>query len=303
MTTVLKEIIPIYKSLHDVLKLAAKGKHPKRKQIAASYLKLQAMRRLSKALSRPIQSFRFLGYEVHFGNIDNFIYVFREIFIKESYELPAGQAPHTIIDCGSNIGMSILFFKSLYPHCKIKGIEGFPETFSLLEQNIRTNNLIGVELFNCAVGGTHTKTTFYSAPGSLVGSLNPGRGEGSGVVVDVVPLSDLINEPIDLLKIDIEGSEISVFQELEESGKLHLIKRMLVEYHHHLPSERHRLSSFLDRLERFGFDYELEASLPTRVGGFQDILIRADTYSAALSQPSSATKTASSDVQSAAFIG
>jgi hypothetical protein len=77
------------------------------------------------------------------------------------------------------------------------------------------------------------------------------------------------------LKIDVEGSEIVAFAELEASGKMALIRRMFIEYHHHLPNETNRLSTFLDRLERSGFDYELAASMPRGSGDFQDVLIRA----------------------------
>lgn len=93
--------------------------------------------------------------------------------------------------------------------------------------------------------------------------------------MEAVPLSGFITGFVDLLKIDIEGSEIAVFGELEASGKMPLIRRMFIEYHHHLPGEGQRLSSFLDRLERCGFDYELAASLPKRSGNFQDVVIRA----------------------------
>src|SRR5438552_957163 len=84
-----------------------------------------------------------------------------------------------------------------------------------------------------------------------------------------------IDDSIDLLKTDIEGSEIDAFAELEASGKMPLIRQMFIEYHHHLPGEMPGLSSFLGRLERCGFDYELAACLPSRSGSFQDIFIRA----------------------------
>jgi len=54
-----------------------------------------------------------------------------------------------------------------------------------------------------------------------------------------------------------------------------LIRRMIIEYHHHNPGEWHSLAAFLERLERCGFEYEVAAKLPARHGGMQDILIRA----------------------------
>ncbi len=93
--------------------------------------------------------------------------------------------------------------------------------------------------------------------------------------MDAAPLSDFITGPIDLLKMDIEGSEIAALADLEASGRIQMVREMIIEYHHHLPGQEDKLSSFLDRLERSGFDYVLDASSPERIGGFQDILIRA----------------------------
>jgi hypothetical protein len=92
--------------------------------------------------------------------------------------------------------------------------------------------------------------------------------------VEVAPLSEFISGPVDLLKVDIEGSEVAAFAELEASGKMPLIRQIFIEYHH-LPGETSSLASFLDRLERHGFTYELEATLPNRSADFQDVLIRA----------------------------
>jgi len=114
-----------------------------------------------------------------------------------------------------------------------------------------------------------------AVPGLGVSSMNPMRGVGKETAVEAAPLSDFIDGPLDLLKIDIEGSETAAFEELEASGKMPLIGFMFIEYHHHLPGEDHGLFSFLSRLERCGFDYETASFMPKAAGGFQDIVIRA----------------------------
>jgi FkbM family methyltransferase len=201
--------------------------------------------------------------------------VFNEIFLQETYRFPSIEPPQSIIDCGSNIGLSILFFKTLFPHCAITAIEAFPDTFRMLEENIRVNNMANVTALNCALAASHGRLPFFSRPGALRGSLNRDRGPGEPVFVRSMPLSELIVNEVDLLKIDIEGSEVMVFQDLEQSGKLSLVRSMLIEYHHHLPSEPHNLSCFLNRLERNGFSYDIAASAPSKPGAYQDIAIRA----------------------------
>ena len=43
---------------------------------------------------------------------------------------------HKFIDCGANIGISILFFKKQYPDCTIMAFEPNPHAFPLLEKNV-----------------------------------------------------------------------------------------------------------------------------------------------------------------------
>ena len=259
-------------SVGRLLRFVLESEHPKRGQIAAAYLRLRVRDALSRRTERQPRSFSLLGTRMHFGDARMFSFLFRELFIEESYR-GCEQPPDTIVDCGSNIGMSILLFKSLWPKSRITGIEASPEMFRFLKENVK--QLHGVTVMNKAVSYRRGQMAFYTNPSSLNSSTNALRSGGEEIFVEAAPLSDFIAGSVDLLKIDIEGSEMGAFAELEASGRLPLIRQMFIEYHHHLPGESHRLSSFLERLERGGFDYELAAALPRRSGGFQDVLIRA----------------------------
>jgi len=265
-------VLRLSTALVGVLRFAIHGKHPKRRVILTAYL---ALRLRMAIFRRTRQSFSLLGTEIHFDNAKTIGFLFRELFIDEVYG-GCEQAPATIIDCGSNIGMSILLFKSLWPECKITGIEASPETFALLKQNVK--ELPGVTVLHKAVSDHDAVISFFSGENSLLASTNALRGGVREIPMDAVRLSDLIAGSVDLMKIDIEGSESAVFAELEASGKLPLIRQMFIEYHHRLPGETGGLASFLARLERCGFDYELASSLPRRSGDFQDVLIRAKRH-------------------------
>jgi FkbM family methyltransferase len=153
-------------------------------------------------------------------------------------------------------------------------VEASPHVFKLLENNV--HNIPGVSVVNVAVGDHHGEIPFYSAiQHSLLGSTSPLRGGAEAVTVTSIPISDLINEPLDLLKMDIEGSEGKAFSDLESSGKIRLIREMLIEYHHHLPEQKCDFTSFVGRLTRCGFDYEISAEMPRKAGVSQDIMIRA----------------------------
>jgi FkbM family methyltransferase len=249
------------------------SKHPKRRTIAADLIRFRTRLAFCELTSRPLHSFSLLGKEIYFTSPYNIDYLFTEVFLDECYK-SCQEAPATILDCGSNIGMSIMFFKSIWPNSQIVGVEASPHVFKLLEKNVQ--DISNVTVLNVAVGDHHGEIPFYSSTqDSLVGSINPLRGAAEAVNVRSIPISDLIDGPLDLLKIDIEGSEADAFSDLESSGKIRLIREMLIEYHHHLPEQKCDFISFLERLVRCGFDYEIAAEMPRRSGGFQDIMIRA----------------------------
>jgi FkbM family methyltransferase len=258
--------------LTRVLRFASTGHHPRRREIATAYLRFRAQRALSRVFRRPFTHFSLLGRRVHFADTVSFAFLFWELFIEESYG-GCVPPPKTIVDCGSNIGMSILFFKSLWPDAAITAIEASPAMVDMLSQNIA--GLKDVTLVTKAVSGEYGSVQFYAGDNSLVGSTTALRGGGTAFTVESVPLSSLISGPVDLLKVDIEGSENGALAELAASGKMRQVRQMIIEYHHHLPGHDYRLSSFLNLLECGGFDYELGAVVPEDAGGVQDVLIRA----------------------------
>ena len=59
--------------------------------------------------------------------------------------------------------------------------------------------------------------------------------------------------------MDIEGSEQVVLNELEASGALQRVKRIHLEYHHHICHTLDTMSDVLALLERNGFGYQIQA--------------------------------------------
>lgn len=65
---------------------------------------------------------------------------------KAEYCLPRALEPKVILDIGSNLGASILFFHRRFPTARIYGFEPHPETFRILEANV--GSIPTVEIFN-----------------------------------------------------------------------------------------------------------------------------------------------------------
>jgi FkbM family methyltransferase len=203
------------------------------------------------------------GFKVSYFDRSTLALLYREIFVRQSYRLPELGPEPLIFDCGANLGMATLFFKFLYPRGRITCFEPDPATFALLQKNILNNQLDQVECFNVALWDEDRAIDFFSNssdPGSLLMSTNAARMSTPPIPVPGRRLSTYIDGEVDFLKLDVEGAEQRVLQELAESGKLRLVREMAIEYHHRIPGERSALSRFLKIFEENAFEYQIVAS-------------------------------------------
>jgi FkbM family methyltransferase len=152
-----------------------------------------------------------------------------------------------VIDGGAYIGIASLYFKSVYPEARITAFEPDPEVHATLEQNIRQNDLTDVETV-CAALAAREGSASFNPDGADGGRLTD---EGRQTV-ETVKLSDYLTEPVDFLKLNIEGFELDVLQEAEPAvGNVH---ELVLEYHG-WPGGEQRLGPILDLLDRNGFRY------------------------------------------------
>lgn len=220
------------------------------------------------------------GFKVNYCNYNLLKLLFNEIFVGNEYLFSSNTLKPTIIDCGSNIGMSVLYFNLIYPDCNILAFEPDEETFSILEANIKQNHLDNVILHKKALSKSDGTLDFYydqKKPGSLTMSAIKARIPKQNKTVVSTRLSHYIDNNIDFLKLDIEGLETEVIEDLRKENKIHLIERMVIEYHHHIEKDIDGLSIILAILEESNFGYQIEGSMsrPWKPFGFQDLLIYA----------------------------
>lgn len=178
-----------------------------------------------------------------------------EIFIHKVYAFQTNNPEPFIIDAGSNIGVSILFFKKMYPNARIVGFEPSQKNFSFLEKNINNNHLTQVNVFNKALAAREDQEIKLYFPGTTHGTVI-GASEASSdyEVAKTVSLSNYINHTVDLLKMDIEGAEYEVFQDLFDNDKLKFVQKIIMEYH--VPECG--LAKLLAIFDQSGFHYEIK---------------------------------------------
>jgi FkbM family methyltransferase len=171
-------------------------------------------------------TFRFRFGRVRYVDAWSLQAQYEEIFTKRGYEVTGlGDNPH-IIDCGGNIGLSVIWFKRRYPGARITVFEADPALAEILDMNVRRCGLRSVEVVRAAVGADSTPVTFVPE-GSDMGYV----GAGPGIAVRSVRLSECLCRPVDLLKVDIEGSEYALLGDLCATGRIALVKNIVCEVH------------------------------------------------------------------------
>lgn len=177
------------------------------------------------------------------------LHTYREIFEREIYRFTCKSNAPFIVDCGANIGLSVLYYKMLYPNARIVAFEPDEDNFRLLQKNIRQNNLQDVVLRQEAVWISDGHISF-SARGSEASHItNEALPEEQ---VRCVRLRNYLAQQadVDFLKMDIEGAEWEVIRDC--TTQLSNIKNLFLEYHGTV-NETDRLQEILQVLRDAGF--------------------------------------------------
>jgi FkbM family methyltransferase len=202
------------------------------------------------------------GFDVAGFSVSSLEYLHRKIFVELEYWFRAQRRDPFIVDGGSNIGMSVLFFKALYPAARVIAFEPARPAHELLQRNVEANRLGDVEMHHVALARTNGEVQLYEDPGDPATfrmSTRPGRIEGAPTAVAGRRLSDFVDGDVDLVKLDVEGAEDDVLGDLVDSGAIARVGQLVVEYHHQLDPMRDFLGAFLERLREQGFSYHVSA--------------------------------------------
>lgn len=195
---------------------------------------------------------------IHFENVMKTIFlrtyegdidIFFEIFHKRIYELPTGLFDKTklIVDLGSNIGLSALYFTGKCPHAKIFCVEPGAANFKMLLQNLASEISTGkIVALNAAAMGIDGMVAFSEQ----VMQYNSKVTEEEQKSTKAVSVSTLLQmngiHHVEIMKIDIEGAEKHVFS--GDMEWLNITENILIEMH---SEEDYRIC--IDVLRRHNF--------------------------------------------------
>jgi FkbM family methyltransferase len=178
-----------------------------------------------------------------------------DTFVRETLSVTFDTDAPRVLDCGAHVGLVSLWIKRRWPEARITAFEPDPDIAAMLRRNLQRNDAADVEVVEAAMWNAAGSVTFR-ATASDAGAIDEVATGGSGrpCQVAAVRLRDWLQEPVDLLKLDIEGAELDV---LDDSGAaLSAVSRVHLEVHD-FDSRRRLLPRCLLRLEEAGFTYAL----------------------------------------------
>jgi FkbM family methyltransferase len=236
--------------------------------IARRTLPLRDRKRLVAMRTRLLFSRRGVvkmdGFRVRIDDRDNFYMMYKDIFVRRIYGFSCPRPDPSVIDLGSNIGVSVLYAKRTHPSARITAVEADPLVLPLLQENLARNGLHNVRVLHAAVGAGGLAAEFRYGGGAGSGLVSPYRGTVTGSDLEPLPatfvqqisLRTLLEEPVDFLKMNVEGAELDILVEAQDG--IRQIDQMVIEYHHlpGLPRTFHRLLALLDDA---GFEYLVNA--------------------------------------------
>lgn len=188
----------------------------------------------------------------------SFLFMYEEIFQHQIYRFTTDRQTPRIIDGGANIGLSVLYFKSLYPNAEIFAFEPDEKIFEILETNVlNSSKSNSIHLIQKALWNQDTTLTF-SSEGADAGRIEKEVKEHRSIQISAISLRPYLQEFTDFLKLDIEGAELEVIQDCKDL--LCNVQHLFVEYHSFVEKPQ-RLAELIEIIASAGFRFHLHPSV------------------------------------------
>jgi FkbM family methyltransferase len=183
--------------------------------------------------------------------------IFYESFWQKVYSVDIQRKDNGLIfvDAGAHIGMASLFFLEHYNTAMVYSIEPDSSNIRLLRKNLSTEIAANqVTVIPCAISGNEGTALLDNSGWSYNSRLKEGSHLSvDGEFVPVKTMDNIIREyninHIDLLKIDIEGSESGLFA--DNTDWLKIVKILIIEIHSEDLKNKIR-----SKLLNYGFNFE-----------------------------------------------
>ncbi|RLC86857.1 MAG: FkbM family methyltransferase [Chloroflexi bacterium] len=168
-----------------------------------------------------------------------------------------------VVDIGAGIGEFAILVGKEHPSCQVYAFEPFPESFDLLQENLRLNMVDNIVAFQLAVGSKSGKMLLATTGEAVQHTTTRCVTLGGTTVIEVQGLSldELFQsngiERCDFLKMDCEGCEFEVLLNSSPMA-LERINHICLEYHDGFTEFSH--VDLVNHLQRHGFRVKIMAN-------------------------------------------
>jgi FkbM family methyltransferase len=165
------------------------------------------------------------------------VWIVKETYLDRFYErfgTPVGDG-WNVVDVGAGIGDFTLYASLGHPQNRVYAFEPFPESFHLLQENLRINGVTNVQAFPEAIGAQRGSLLLDLSRGEpLQFSTEVASQSRTTLSVPCLSLPEALErlgvKRCHLLKLDVEGAEFDILFSTPDPI-LGQIEHIVMEYH------------------------------------------------------------------------
>ncbi len=171
-------------------------------------------------------------HSIFLRNQTSDIKTFYQVLFYSEYDLPFMTDPKIIIDLGANNGMASIFFLNKYPDAKVIAVEPEYENYRMLREN--TENYNNFFSYNKGIWNRPANLEIIKSDLGNWAFFVKESELKTETTIDAITIRQIMDDhnisQIDILKIDIEGSEVELFSRNFEEW-LGITKYIIIELH------------------------------------------------------------------------
>jgi FkbM family methyltransferase len=175
------------------------------------------------------------------------VWTIKETFLDRFYEKHGfAVQPHwQVIDVGAGLGDYTLYAAVTQPDAHIYAFEPYPESFTLMQENLRLNAVTNAQAFDNAIAAASGELILdlsggeplqFQSHAQKAAHIEKSLSVHAFSLVDALEMLDM--ESCDLLKMDCEGAEYSILFGTPHSV-LERVQRIVLETHDNIVEYQH----------------------------------------------------------------
>ncbi|MFN5345577.1 MAG: FkbM family methyltransferase, partial [Bacteroidota bacterium] len=150
-------------------------------------------------------------------------YTFKQVFLEDQYNFKFPLTPSTMLDGGANIGLASVYFAHRFPNTKIVAVEPNEENFKMILKN--TVNYPNVFAKQGGIWNDNKRLAIIDKAAYDNSFMVTEVAENTSDSLPAFSIHSIMQEQgwstLDVLKLDIEGSEKEVFEKNVEEWLPH----------------------------------------------------------------------------------